>query len=232
MSQSFIINLLGGAVWEQHPVDTFRGNGHHMPLPAYAQHRGAPVAEGWDGAAGLRVPLWKTAKLDRFAYAHAETHACARSVNLSLFWRGNALFVPGHLVKNTNSWLVAEPGDGNKSQRGRYRQPTPARRARYHLFTLYGGIRVPFFNRGAISGGFLTASLQESWWTWGLATQPINDSTISSQSWWTTTRWSGSQPCLSVAASCVVFPCPGCFQLLEVAFVGCWIDERGNFISY
>lgn len=40
---------------------------------------------------------------------HTQTHAHARSLNPSLFWRGNALFVPGHLVKTLTADLLLSP---------------------------------------------------------------------------------------------------------------------------
>lgn len=51
--------------------------------------------------------LAETAKLDRFAYAHAQTcmHAHTHNSNSCLFLRGNALFVPGHLVKTADLLL-------------------------------------------------------------------------------------------------------------------------------
>lgn len=106
MSQSFIINLLGGTVWERHPVDTFRRNGHCMPFSTYAQRCGAIVAEGCGRAAWFHVSLWRRLNWTDL-HANAQyTH----SLSPSLFWRGGiALFVPGHLVKILTADLLLSP---------------------------------------------------------------------------------------------------------------------------
>lgn len=158
MSQSFIINLLGGTVWEQHPVDTFRGNGRHMPFPTYAQHCGAIVAEGCERAAWFHVPLRRQLNwTDLHTHTHtANAYTRARSLTRSLFWRGNALFVPGHLVKTLTADLLLSPAmvinhraplpnTYIQSHIGRHHQPIPVHHARYHLFMFYGRIVHPFF---------------------------------------------------------------------------------------
>lgn len=102
--------------------------------------------------------LVETAKLDRFAYTHTHVQTHARSLNPGLFWRGNALFVPGHLVKTLTADLLLSPAMAInhsaplpntyiQSHTGRYHQPIPVHHARYHLFMFYGRIVDPFFIR-------------------------------------------------------------------------------------
>lgn len=117
MSQSFIINLLGGTVWAQHPVDTFRGNGRHMPFATYARHCGGNCR--WRRRRSSLTPhvLAETAKLDGFAYTHVATvHTCMQFV-LPPVQEGECPFCPRPPGRNANSWLVAEARNSDKSQR-------------------------------------------------------------------------------------------------------------------
>lgn len=110
MSQSFIINLLGGTVWAQHPVDTFRGNGRHMPFATYARHCGGNCR--WRRRRSSLTPhvLAETAKLDGFAYTHVATvHTCMQFVLPPVQEGGNALSVPGHLVQTPTADLLLRP---------------------------------------------------------------------------------------------------------------------------
>lgn len=60
----------------------------------------------------------ETAKLDRFAYTHTSkhTHTCTQFESSPIL-EGECPFCPWPPGQNTNSWLVAEPCNSNKSQR-------------------------------------------------------------------------------------------------------------------
>ena len=98
----------------------------------------------------------ETAKLDRLAYTCTQTHTQAHSLNPSLFSRGNALFVPGHLVKTLTADLLLSPAMvinhhtplpniHTVTHTGRNHQTIPVNHARYHLYIFYGRIVHHFF---------------------------------------------------------------------------------------
>lgn len=133
----------------------------------------------------------ETAKLDRFAYTHTRTRKHERSLNPSLFWRGNALFVPGHLVKTLTADLLLRPAmvinhsaplpnTYIQSHTGRLHWPIPVHHARYHLFMFYGRIVHPFFIRVqslllSLQARRSALSARGSWWMSGLSTQAIDE---------------------------------------------------------
>lgn len=170
MSQSFIINLLGGTVWEQHPVDTFRRKWppHAVPYVCTALRCNCR----WRLRKSSLIPrvLVETAKLDRFAYTHTHTHTQTwTQFESQPILEGECPFCPWPPGQNTNSWLVAEACNGNKSQRTPPKhihtvthRPAPLAysctpRQIASLYVLWQDSS-PFFHQSAISSAVSTSS--------------------------------------------------------------------------